>query len=63
MPHPSESKVNLRIQTYSNSNVTAADALKDGLDSLENVSRHILTLFDREVEKFQRNESMQADSE
>ena len=34
IPHPSEPKMNIRIQTWEDSNATAADALEAGLDGL-----------------------------
>ncbi|KAL4759931.1 DNA-directed RNA polymerase core subunit RPC19 [Aspergillus foveolatus] len=34
IPHPSESKMNIRIQTYETDSTTAVEALEKGLDTL-----------------------------
>jgi len=47
VPHPSEPKMNLRIQTAGT--ITAVDALRQGLTDLKAISEHILTTFDNEV--------------
>ena len=48
MPHPSEAKVNIRIQTYSDS-MTASAALMKGLDDLSDLCNHVLVTFDKEL--------------
>jgi len=47
VPHPSESKMNVRIQTREG--VLATDALKKGLTDLIAISEHILQTFDNEI--------------
>jgi DNA-directed RNA polymerase I and III subunit RPAC2 len=34
IPHPSETKMNLRVQTWEDTGVTAFDALRKGLEDL-----------------------------
>ncbi|KAK2188395.1 hypothetical protein NP493_133g02008 [Ridgeia piscesae] len=46
VPHPSEKKINLRIQTRGTS---ATDVLKQGLSELTTVCDHILTTFETSV--------------
>lgn len=43
IPHPSEDKIHMRIQT--NGNVSALQALSIGLRQLEQLSRHLAHLF------------------
>ncbi|XP_022236449.1 DNA-directed RNA polymerases I and III subunit RPAC2-like, partial [Limulus polyphemus] len=42
VPHPSENKINLRIQTYGQ---PAMEAFKKGLEDLYKMSEHILKTF------------------
>ena len=44
IPHPSECKINLRIQTHPDS--TAVDALEKGLDDVIDLCEHVLSTFD-----------------
>jgi len=46
VPHPSETKTNLRIQT---TGVPAVDSLKQGLTDLKSICNHILETFDSVV--------------
>lgn len=63
IPHPSEHKIHLRIQTYPSSNVTAVDALKRGLVDLSSVCSHILTTFTNEVEHYKDTHPDSAEEE
>lgn len=49
-PHPSEFKVNFKIQT--NKNITALEALEKGLNDLNQVCQHVLTTFDQAMQSF-----------
>ncbi|KAK9723049.1 RNA polymerase subunit AC19 [Basidiobolus ranarum] len=49
IPHPSEAKLNLRIQTADDT--TAVEALQEGLDNLTDMCQHILDTFQGEFEK------------
>lgn len=55
IPHPSERKVHLRIET---SGITAVEALKKGLQDLHEMSEHILKKFEETVEKHQSKNIM-----
>lgn len=48
IPHPSENKLNLRIQTYGN--ITAVEALHQGLDGLSALCTHVEETFAEKVE-------------
>uniref|UniRef100_A0A0K8R4V2 DNA-directed RNA polymerases I and III subunit RPAC2 n=2 Tax=Ixodes TaxID=6944 RepID=A0A0K8R4V2_IXORI len=48
IPHPSERKVHLRIETR---DITADEALKKGLQDLHQMSEHILKVFEKTVAK------------
>ncbi|ODQ79004.1 hypothetical protein BABINDRAFT_38031 [Babjeviella inositovora NRRL Y-12698] len=47
IPHPSETKLNLRIQTYGA--ITAVEALHQGLDNLVNLCAHIEEKFSEKI--------------
>ncbi|ODV85941.1 hypothetical protein CANARDRAFT_197804 [[Candida] arabinofermentans NRRL YB-2248] len=47
IPHPSESKLNIRIQTYGN--VSAVQALHKGLDDLSDMCNHIEDTFTAKI--------------
>ncbi len=49
VPHPSESKFNLRIQTR---NVPAIKILENSLNQLYSVCEHVLAKFDEEMSNF-----------
>ena len=51
IPHPSEVKVNFRIQT--NSQTTAIQALDKGLADLNQMCEHVLNVFEQEFAKFE----------
>ncbi|XP_074650597.1 DNA-directed RNA polymerases I and III subunit RPAC2-like [Tubulanus polymorphus] len=53
VPHPSESKINFRIQTKE---VPAVEALKQGLTDLGAVCEHVLTVFERSVALYKRQQ-------
>ncbi|XP_065681512.1 DNA-directed RNA polymerases I and III subunit RPAC2 [Hydra vulgaris] len=61
-PHPSEPKINLRIQTHK---IAAPDALQKGLLDLQNVCDHVLATFQKSVQEFKdrASEKMKTDSE
>ncbi|KAI8376549.1 DNA-directed RNA polymerase [Radiomyces spectabilis] len=49
IPHPSEAKMHLRIQTTENT--TAIDALKKGMDDLYDLCAHIRQTYEQELAK------------
>ena len=51
IPHPSEFKVNFRIQT--NKKVTALDVLEKGLNDLNGQSSHVLNVFENSIREFE----------
>ena len=55
LPHPSENKVNFRIQTKQNT--TALQCLEKGLENLHQLCEHVLETFDNEVTNFNKNHS------
>uniref|UniRef100_A0A224YLG2 DNA-directed RNA polymerases I and III subunit RPAC2 n=1 Tax=Rhipicephalus zambeziensis TaxID=60191 RepID=A0A224YLG2_9ACAR len=55
IPHPSERKVHLRIETRG---ITAVEALKKGLQDLHKMSEHILKEFEETVEKHKTKDIM-----
>ncbi len=57
IPHPSEFKVNMRIQT--NGQVTALDVLETGLNQLNHQCSHILSTFDDALANFDKPASME----
>lgn len=48
IPHPSENKLNIRIQTYGN--ITAMEALHQGMDNLSELCTHVEVAFTEKVE-------------
>ncbi|OVF10276.1 putative DNA-directed RNA polymerase core subunit [Clavispora lusitaniae] len=48
IPHPSENKLNIRIQTYGN--ITALEALHQGLDNLSELCTHVEETFTEKVD-------------
>lgn len=48
IPHPSENKLNLRIQTYGN--ITAVEALHQGLDGLSALCTHMEQAFTEKID-------------
>lgn len=50
IPHPSENKLHLRIETRKPT--TASDALKTGLQQLQELSNHVLSTFESAVEDY-----------
>ncbi len=55
IPHPSESKVNFKIQT--NKKVTALDVLEKGLNDLCQLCAHVTDTFKKEVELFESSKN------
>lgn len=51
IPHPSEEKVNLRIQTYGK---PATDVLRKGLKDLNSVCEHVLRTFESSINDHKR---------
>ncbi|GAM20361.1 hypothetical protein SAMD00019534_035360, partial [Acytostelium subglobosum LB1] len=49
IPHPSDNKLNLRIQTKGN--VTAQEALEMGLKDIKDISNHILDTFNQAIDE------------
>ena len=49
MPHPSEYKINVRIQTREG--VSAADAFLNGLERLVDIANHVGECFDEAMER------------
>nr|SVE74595.1 EOG090X0LBP [Daphnia barbata] len=49
IPHPSENKLHLRIETRV---LTAVDALREGLEQLQSLSDHVLETFETAVADF-----------
>lgn len=49
IPHPSENKLNLRIQTYGK--MSAVDALHKGLDDLADLCTHVEEVFTSKVQE------------
>jgi len=47
IPHPSENKINFRVQAKKN--IPSTTALQQGLDSLTEVCNHVLTTFDQSM--------------
>lgn len=49
IPHPSETRTNVRIQT--SDNTTAVDAIFKGLDDLTDICSHVIQTFQAELAK------------
>ncbi|KAJ3683815.1 hypothetical protein LUZ60_014042 [Juncus effusus] len=58
IPHPSDNKVNIRVQTTGDS---AKEVLKDALHDLTSVCQHVRTTFDKAVTDFKADDKMQTD--
>merc|ERR1712193_216890 len=50
IPHPSENKINLRIQSKG---ASAVDVLSKGLSDLSRLSEHVLSVFEEKVKEFE----------
>lgn len=50
VPHPSEAKVHIRVQTDPNTDTTADDAFRESLHSLMAICDHVETTFDASME-------------
>lgn len=57
VPHPSEDKINFRIQT--NGSCSAEDALRTGLMNLQSAAEVMLKTFDKAVEKYETEHSVE----
>lgn len=55
VPHPSENRINMRIQTKG---VPAADVFRRGLEELSTLCEHILATFEESVESYKKEEAM-----
>ncbi|KAF6020239.1 RPC19 [Bugula neritina] len=53
VPHPSEDKINFRIQT--NGTCSAEDALRQGLSNLNDMTGVILNVFEEALEKHRKS--------
>ncbi|EAL61665.1 hypothetical protein DDB_G0291362 [Dictyostelium discoideum AX4] len=49
IPHPSDNRMNLRIQTKSN--ITAQESLLQGLTDIKDISRHIFETFNNALDQ------------
>nr|SVE94652.1 EOG090X0LBP [Simocephalus serrulatus] len=56
IPHPSENKLHLRIETKE---MSAVDALRGGLEDLYNMSEHILETFETAVADYKTSQMEQ----
>ncbi|TRY78954.1 hypothetical protein DNTS_014714 [Danionella cerebrum] len=52
--HPSESKINFRIQTRGG--VSASEPFRNGLNNLTEVCKHVLETFETQMETFKKKE-------
>jgi DNA-directed RNA polymerase I and III subunit RPAC2 len=60
VPHPSERKINLRVQCREDK--LAVDVLKEGLEQLKDVCNHVAKTFESSVENYRaRHTSMETD--
>lgn len=57
IPHPSELKVNFRIQT--NKKITALEALEKGLVNLNAQCAHVIGVFEQSVSNFEKDQQVQ----
>ena len=62
IPHPSENKINLRVQTYPHTQTTSVAALHKGLHDVRDVCTHTLHTFKQAVRAFNNNITDDADS-
>ncbi|XP_033111888.1 DNA-directed RNA polymerases I and III subunit RPAC2-like [Anneissia japonica] len=53
IPHPTENKINLRIQTKG---ASTSDVLRKGLHDLTSLCGHVLSTYEASVENFKRNQ-------
>ncbi|XP_064404873.1 DNA-directed RNA polymerases I and III subunit RPAC2-like [Halichondria panicea] len=61
VPHPSEPKINLRVQT---NGVAATDALRKGLEDLQELCAHVQHNFEQKVASFsEQDNSMSSQTE
>ncbi|CAK9294375.1 unnamed protein product [Gordionus sp. m RMFG-2023] len=51
IPHPSEHKINIRIQTYKK---PAIEILQSGLRELSEVCKHVLTTFEDSMKEYEK---------
>nr|SVE92800.1 EOG090X0LBP [Megafenestra aurita] len=56
IPHPSENKLHLRIETRE---MSAVDVLREGLEQLKSLSDHILQTFETAVADYKSNQMEQ----
>ncbi|XP_021720775.1 DNA-directed RNA polymerases I and III subunit RPAC2-like [Chenopodium quinoa] len=54
IPHPSEARVNVRVQTTGD---PAGEVLKDGCQNLINMCEHVRKTFDDAVDKFKNSKA------
>ncbi|XP_071951693.1 DNA-directed RNA polymerases I and III subunit RPAC2-like [Antedon mediterranea] len=53
IPHPTENKINLRIQTKG---ASTSDVLRKGLQDLSSLCEHVLSTYETSVENYKRNQ-------
>ncbi|XP_014497063.1 DNA-directed RNA polymerases I and III subunit RPAC2 [Vigna radiata var. radiata] len=53
IPHPSENRVNIRVQTTGD---PASEALKDACQDLMLICRHVRSTFDKAVSEFKKQQ-------
>ncbi|KAK6173014.1 hypothetical protein SNE40_016554 [Patella caerulea] len=53
VPHPSENKINFRVQTYGK---PAVDILRKGLEDLNKMCEHVLQTFENSVSEFKESQ-------
>lgn len=58
VPHPSECKINLRIQTYG---APAAEVFKKGLEDLQSICDHMSSAFEEAVKQHKEGHSSESD--
>merc|ERR1712038_8485 len=59
VPHPSEHKINFRIQTKTE---PATEVLKKGLNDLNDMTKHILSTFESAVKSYKQTEASEMDT-
>ncbi|KAL4587673.1 hypothetical protein LXL04_000545 [Taraxacum kok-saghyz] len=58
IPHPSEAKVNIRVQTTGD---PAKEVLKDSCQDLMMICQHVRSTFDQAVADFKNNQSSESE--
>uniref|UniRef100_A0A7N0ZZG5 DNA-directed RNA polymerase RBP11-like dimerisation domain-containing protein n=1 Tax=Kalanchoe fedtschenkoi TaxID=63787 RepID=A0A7N0ZZG5_KALFE len=58
IPHPSENRVNIRIQT---TGAPANEVFRDGCQNLMSICQHVRSTFSNAVEEFKKKQAMDED--